>query len=845
MIRPLSQRGTQAVVVLVRRRDDGTERAIKIYLDVADVVDVDALRSLQGGDPRHVVRFTVDTDGVHVWEIMEYLPYGSLEELRRERPRLFLTNAGRLSEQALIRIVTELADAIAYLGERGVMHRDIKPANVLVRHLEPLDLVLADFGVSVAATGTNLGSFAGTNYYMAPEADANTVTRASDWFALGLIVYELIVGRHLFANPDGSMISVHQWRSELHRGDYDLAAIEDDRRRLLVRGLLIRDYEQRWKHAQVRTWLAGGSPPVAASSASEAPAAASAVRVRPFVFEGRTFRDPVQLTQTLVTGWESAARHLAGRGKRDLVDFLASCGSLQGDVDVIANSPDPDIAMLHLQCQYMPERAPRFRGRSLDGDGLQSAAEQASRGGTAAAEWIRAMRRSQALYTLAQYRADDVLAVGQNVLDESWAVINAQILGGDGKTLGLPSDVVDRIHRRLVAWEAQVLFAALDPSAARRIAEEARGEAERGAGEEGWAVRLAAIVTERRSTRGAEPGWGILARDLLPIAREVSAELRRQEAARRDAERERHEQEQAETERERQQAEAEVRRARVAGNARDAWRHFGIWLVPISLFSLLAGFAAAAGRSPDEILPGALQAGIPLLIVSLGVAAWRTFNGRIEGGLSPYLWWASFIIALGDVVPSALRHGHLPHGDAIVFALFLAIGFIALVVTEYLASHAVDAADAPRRSTRFSGLAGFLGVCAWIALAITVGTASGWVGAMITGTGFRSAEYFPGFAAAVAEWLIEVGPGDVFSSPESGWRAAMMTAAATLVLLGIVHRVDRRRTGVRAGVAAIACGSGILIALLSPWAFVFGLIIAVGAGIAAGIVAIVIGAVTG
>jgi len=122
-----------------------------------------------------------------------------------------------MSRDDALRVVAALARAIHAAHEIGVVHRDLKPQNVIVRHDgEP---VVIDFGLSLAEelqTLTVTGELLGTPRYMAPEqvtsgeADART-----DVYALGLILYELIVGRParasssreglLRAAADGSM----------------------------------------------------------------------------------------------------------------------------------------------------------------------------------------------------------------------------------------------------------------------------------------------------------------------------------------------------------------------------------------------------------------------------------------------------------------------------------------------------------------------------------------------------------------------------------------------------------------------------------------------------------------
>ncbi|AKU98508.1 Serine/threonine protein kinase [Labilithrix luteola] len=100
-----------------------------------------------------------------------------------------------------VRVLGEVADALAFAHERGVVHRDVKPANVLIdAHGRAR---LADFGIARQTNArpetftTREGMILGTPRYMAPEQTASSnVTPAADQFAWGVLAYEVLTGRH-------------------------------------------------------------------------------------------------------------------------------------------------------------------------------------------------------------------------------------------------------------------------------------------------------------------------------------------------------------------------------------------------------------------------------------------------------------------------------------------------------------------------------------------------------------------------------------------------------------------------------------------------------------------------
>ncbi|HUL49594.1 MAG TPA: serine/threonine-protein kinase, partial [Gemmatimonadales bacterium] len=139
------------------------------------------------------------------------MPYVEGESLRSR-----LGRDGRLQIRDAIRTLRDVADALAYAHERGIVHRDIKPDNIL---LSGSHAVVADFGVAKALSHaggvsalTSLGLAIGTPAYMAPEqaaGDPNVDARA-DLYALGATAYEMLTGRPPF--PDlapHKMIAAH------------------------------------------------------------------------------------------------------------------------------------------------------------------------------------------------------------------------------------------------------------------------------------------------------------------------------------------------------------------------------------------------------------------------------------------------------------------------------------------------------------------------------------------------------------------------------------------------------------------------------------------------------------
>ena len=130
--------------------------------------------------------------------VMEYAPNGTL---RQRHPR-----GSRVPLSTVVSYVKQVASALQYAHDEGLVHRDVKPENMLVG--ERNEILLSDFGIATMAHGTTSqseGTVVGTVVYMAPEQIQGRPRRASDQYALGLVVYEWLCGDRPF---HGSMSEI-------------------------------------------------------------------------------------------------------------------------------------------------------------------------------------------------------------------------------------------------------------------------------------------------------------------------------------------------------------------------------------------------------------------------------------------------------------------------------------------------------------------------------------------------------------------------------------------------------------------------------------------------------------
>ena len=200
-----AEAGRGGMAVVYRAYDMKRERRVALkVLRTTVVTDRGSLRfrreialaaALQ--HPRIVSVFDSDESAGRLWYTMPFIDGESLGALLRR--------VRRLDIPAVVRVMREVADAVGYAHDRGVIHRDLKPDNIL---LSDGGAIIADFGVAkalLAATEreggpidereTTAGIRLGTPLYMAPEQITGRSTdHRIDLYALGIVGYQLVTG---------------------------------------------------------------------------------------------------------------------------------------------------------------------------------------------------------------------------------------------------------------------------------------------------------------------------------------------------------------------------------------------------------------------------------------------------------------------------------------------------------------------------------------------------------------------------------------------------------------------------------------------------------------------------
>ncbi|HEX7277930.1 MAG TPA: protein kinase [Acidimicrobiales bacterium] len=168
----------------------------------------EAIAAARLAHPNIVSTFDTGVDGGVAFIVMELVEGRTLRDVLVER--------GPLEAHEATTIAAQVAGALHYAHEAGIVHRDVKPANILI--CPDGRVKVADFGIAKAALAdaaiadydlTGTGMVVGTAKYLSPEQfEGQPVDRRSDVYALGVVLYEMLCGRPPFTGGTDMAIGI-------------------------------------------------------------------------------------------------------------------------------------------------------------------------------------------------------------------------------------------------------------------------------------------------------------------------------------------------------------------------------------------------------------------------------------------------------------------------------------------------------------------------------------------------------------------------------------------------------------------------------------------------------------
>ena len=243
----------------------------------------------------------------HQYVVRPYYEMSALSEL--------LAGGTRFSEEELKSlIIPSVIEGLKAVHDAGILHKDLKPAN-LIPDDDGEHIVLIDFGISSdAGNNTFVVTQTGmTPFYAAPEALQGIFHRETDYYALGITVFELFTGFTPFQNPGLSPEETARLAS-VSKIEFPENFPEDLKN--LVLGLTYKDIShrnekdnpnRRWGYSEVKKWLNGETPPLPGTEVNKT------VTFIPYLFKGVTYTDELHLFTEMLKNPKEGIRDL-GRG---------------------------------------------------------------------------------------------------------------------------------------------------------------------------------------------------------------------------------------------------------------------------------------------------------------------------------------------------------------------------------------------------------------------------------------------------------------------------------------------------------------------------------------------------
>jgi len=248
--RLLDRVGQGSFGVVWRARDTTLDRLVALKIPHAAILETEQFRERFRREAQMVARLrhpgivpvheVLEVDGRPV-VVSDYIDGVPLKDLMETRRLTFRESAS---------LVADIADALDYAHNQGLVHRDIKPANILIS--EDGRVKVGDFGIAKAAESADLtqeGSFIGTAKYLAPEqVEGAAVDGRTDLYSLGIVLYEMLCGQVPFEGDTSSATALARLHQDPRRPRLIRASIPAELEAVTMT-LLEREPERRYPTA--------------------------------------------------------------------------------------------------------------------------------------------------------------------------------------------------------------------------------------------------------------------------------------------------------------------------------------------------------------------------------------------------------------------------------------------------------------------------------------------------------------------------------------------------------------------------------------------------------------------
>jgi serine/threonine protein kinase len=258
ILQSLSKNTGEAEVFLLKKND--LKYVLKLYYPnfSAKIEILDKITGINHPDIINIYEY-----GIHenrFYEILDFAEGGTLADKTPEGKFKYIP----MKEEDVLQVVRETVNALEFCHTHGIIHRDIKPGNLFFKNTNGSDVLVGDFGISSeldieGGMSKRITTPSRTEGYAAPEIYSGVIGKEIDYYALGITIFELLIGENAFAGRN---------QGHIMRDTMQGRVIEDflsrkesinlsNRIKQLLRGLLTVKHEKRWGYQEVSRFLNG------------------------------------------------------------------------------------------------------------------------------------------------------------------------------------------------------------------------------------------------------------------------------------------------------------------------------------------------------------------------------------------------------------------------------------------------------------------------------------------------------------------------------------------------------------------------------------------------------------
>ena len=333
---------------------DAALRVIKIYRR-KDAVKEEVLLKLMNIDNPSVARI-LDRGEVSgfTYLVLPYYSRGSLASYIEQGITFTVEELKNL-------VIPSVAEGLKALHDAGILHKDLKPGNMMIAD-DDRHIVLIDFGISSVTAGATMvvTSTGKSPFYAAPETATGLFWSGSDYYSLGISLYELYSGVTPYQNAGVDDVARYAQAERIpYPDDFDAELKE------LIDGLTYKDISfrnepdnpnRRWGYEETRKWLDGVHQQVPGEGVTVKEPDAGDF---PYYFNGSNYYSLKDFTEALLSSWEEGKKELfrgfLSRNFELRDDRLSMDLCLRAESTFEANPQDGDVIFWKLMYSLSPE----------------------------------------------------------------------------------------------------------------------------------------------------------------------------------------------------------------------------------------------------------------------------------------------------------------------------------------------------------------------------------------------------------------------------------------------------------------------------------------------------------